>query len=682
MRLLSSRRRIVVFALVLLLALDAGRSMFARIGYARPVSVWQPDSSAYVDLSWPPGGGFAPETPLGKRVYAQRCAVCHGPDGRGNGPAAPSLTPRPRDFTLGQFSYKSTAADQPPTDADLISVVANGLHASAMPFWRDVLDSTEIRAVVEHVKSLSAAFGGPAPRPLPISRRVPPGEASLARGRDLYASKGCAGCHGADGRGDLILTDSKGHRVIARDLSAPWTFRGGASPEQIWLRITTGLVPAGMPPFAATTTESERWDLVNYTLSLARVAPWEPGGELDGPGHTADPVRRGEYLVRAEMCGLCHTTINRTGIYRGDDFYLAGGMRVGLYPHGYYVSRNLTSDPETGIGRWSEQQLANAIRNGRTPTRLLNPIAMPWGLLHALTEEDALAIGAYLKTLPPVTNRIPDPLHFGAVETIVMKLAAGLPVAIPKLLSYADGNFGETGSGPTRELPQRILNGAQWVVLILAILLLFIPREPRVRPGEPPARRHRLRTAALIASLAVAGALGALIIHTPTLSFLPPEQVADAIGARIARPRPAVIATPEQAALAQRGRYVYSVASCALCHSRDGSGGLKVCWKPFGTLWVRNVSPDSATGIGAWSDAQVARAIRSGVSHDGRALHWQGMIWDHASNWDEEDVRALVAYLRSIPPVRRTVPEARAPAPDDCDIYSFWISPSDRPGCR
>ena len=119
-----------------------------------------------------------------------------------------------------------------------------------------------------------------------------------------------------------------------------------------------------------------------------------------------------------------------------------------------------------------------------------------------------------------------------------------------------------------------------------------------------------------------------------------------------------------------------------MCHGSDGSGGLKNSWKPFCTLWVRNITPDSATGIGAWSDAEIARAIRAGVSRDGRALHWQGMIWDHASNWDEEDIRAVMVYLRTIPPVRHAVPAPRPPAPDDCVIYGFWVRPSAVPGCR
>jgi hypothetical protein len=79
---------------------------------------------------------------------------------------------------------------------------------------------------------------------------------------------------------------------------------------------------------------------------------------------------------------------------------------------------------------------------------------------------------------------------------------------------------------------------------------------------------------------------------------------------------------------------------------------------------------------------QIARAIRSGVSRDGYQMNWQGMIWDHASNWDEEDVRALIAYLRSLPPVNYRVPPDRAPAPDDCEIYTFWTSASHSPGCR
>jgi len=131
-----------------------------------------------------------------------------------------------------------------------------------------------------------------------------------------------------------------------------------------------------------------------------------------------------------------------------------------------------------------------------------------------------------------------------------------------------------------------------------------------------------------------------------------------------------------------RGRYVFTVASCAFCHNPDGSGGLKVSWRPFGTLWVRNITPDRETGIGTWSDAAIARAVRSGLTPDGRVLHWQGMIWDHASNWDEEDIRALIAYLRKIPAVRHAIPPVGPPSSDDCEVYTFWVSSSRSAGCR
>src|SRR5438876_7723660 len=153
--LLASRRRVFLVALGVLVALDLGRSIFARLGYARPTSTWQPDPGLYADLTWPPGADLRPDAPLGQRVYARRCAVCHGPDGRGNGPAAPSLIPRPRDFTGGRFKYKSTVAGQPPSDADLIRVVANGLDASAMPDWRAILYSAALRAGVDFVEAMS-----------------------------------------------------------------------------------------------------------------------------------------------------------------------------------------------------------------------------------------------------------------------------------------------------------------------------------------------------------------------------------------------------------------------------------------------------------------------------------------------------------------------------------------------
>src|SRR3989441_10988079 len=108
-----------------------------------------------------------------------------------------------------------------------------------MPYFRDLLNTDEIRGVVGYIKTLSPAFAGAAPRPVRIPPRVRADAGSLVRGRAVYADLGCDGCHGADGRQRETQRDAKQYPVITRDLTAPWTFAGGSDPEQLWLRLTT-----------------------------------------------------------------------------------------------------------------------------------------------------------------------------------------------------------------------------------------------------------------------------------------------------------------------------------------------------------------------------------------------------------------------------------------------------------
>ncbi len=128
------------------------------------------------------------------------------------------------------------------------------------------------------------------------------------------------------------------------------------------------------------------------------------------------------------------------------------------------VTRNLTSDPETGLGRWTEASIVQALRTGRAPDRVLNLWGMPWMYLHHFTENDARAVARYLKTLPPIRNYIPPALRFGVVETIGAKLVRPLPAAPPTVLTYADGNFGSTARPVWRHRPQQALIIAQWIV--------------------------------------------------------------------------------------------------------------------------------------------------------------------------------------------------------------------------
>lgn len=119
------------------------------------------------------------------------------------------------------------------------------------------------------------------------------------------------------------------------------------------------------------------------------------------PADAAD-LERGRYLAQIMDCGGCHTR----GVFLGApdmNLYLAGsevGFRLpGL---GVFYPPNLTPDAETGLGEWSVEEIARAIRTGERPDgRILAP-AMPWISYAALTDEDALALASYLKSLPPV----------------------------------------------------------------------------------------------------------------------------------------------------------------------------------------------------------------------------------------------------------------------------------------
>jgi mono/diheme cytochrome c family protein len=663
-----TRGRVFLITVLTLVALDAGRSIWARVGFAQPRTRWRPDPAQFASIAWPPGADAKPELPLGQRVFLRHCQTCHGPDGRGNGPAAPSMSPRPRNFTLGQFKYKSTRPESPPTEADLLRTVRDGLQASAMPYFGDLLSDEELRAVVAYVRSLGPRAEVAAPIPVPPRERA--NTASVERGKALYGQS-CAPCHGADGRAQNRYDDQSGRQVAARDLTAPWTFHGGSEPEQIWLRLTTGMALSAMPSYADTLKPAERWDIVNYVLTLARVPPWTPGGKLAGPGQDADLVRRGDYLAHASMCGLCHTQIDPTGIYREEGYFLAGGMRVGAWPHPNFISRNLTSDLDTGLGSQSVEQVARTLRTGRRFDRVLDPWGMPWFFMYPLVEDDARAIAAYLKTMPPVSHFVPPPLEYGFAETLLGKLTTPLPAARPAALTYADGDFADAAVPSwSRDWPQRALKTAQWMVLALGLVGFGF--------AGPPIRR-RISMLLLALGVVLLTLMAWLVVNLPQI--IPAEQLAQAVTQSVPRPDTAKM-PPHQAALVERGAYLFTTTSCAFCHGNDGSGGNKISWKNFGTLYTRNISSDHDAGIGAWSDAQVARAIRTGVSRHGRQLHWQGMTWDLLSNLDEEDVRALVAYLRMLPPVRKAVPSVRPPNSDDCDTYTFFFGGTSEPGCR
>lgn len=119
----------------------------------------------------------------------------------------------------------------------------------------------------------------------------------------------------------------------------------------------------------------------------------------------------------------------------------------------------------------------------------------------------------------------------------------------------------------------------------------------------------------------------------------------------------------------QRGQYLVTVVGCNDCHtpgalygnpdmSRQLSGS-ELGWQgPWGVSYARNLTPDS-TGLAGWTDEEITRALQNGVRKDGTPI-LPPMPWPEFARLTKPDVQAIIAYLRSIPPVHH-VPPARVP---------------------
>ena len=167
---------------------------------------------------------------------------------------------------------------------------------------------------------------------------------------------------------------------------------------------------------------------------LARATP-----AADAPARAADPARveHGAYLVRTMGCNDCHTpwklgpkgpepdmTRALTGhpqdlvmppapkLPEGPWLWVAAATNTAFSgPWGVSFTANLTPDPDTGLGKWTEEMFITALRTGRHQGKgrqILPP--MPWPMIGQLKDDDLKDIFAYLQSLPPVKNRVPAPI--------------------------------------------------------------------------------------------------------------------------------------------------------------------------------------------------------------------------------------------------------------------------------
>ena len=396
-----------------------------------------------------------------KHLYDTSCANCHGTDGRGHGSAADALNPSPRDFTRGTYKFRSTASGSIPSDEDLYRAVARGLPGTSMPAWKGLLSEAQIRALVAYVKQFSPRFTADQPAPIKPTPAVVASPASVEKGRLAYGTLACGACHGDGGTGvgavAAVLKDDWGYDVHAPNLTEPWAFRGGSAATDIYVRLKSGINGTPMPSFADTARDEDLWNVANYVVSLARKPVWQMTADELKAHYTQQaqrdasaPVDRGRYLVRTMACGHCHSPVDREGrALSGLSF--AGGMKMRLVVWGEVVSANLTSDNETGIGRYGDDDIKRAFTRGikHDGSRML-PFPMGWPAYAHLTPQDQDAIVAYLRTLPPVKNQIPPPAGPGVFTYLTSKfqmLIGGKDFPIVIFAGNA-GSAGNPGSNP------------------------------------------------------------------------------------------------------------------------------------------------------------------------------------------------------------------------------------------
>jgi mono/diheme cytochrome c family protein len=130
---------------------------------------------------------------------------------------------------------------------------------------------------------------------------------------------------------------------------------------------------------------------------------------FSGQGAAQSAVERGNYLVNGILaCGNCHSPKGPPAAVAGKAF--SGGLRFDEPPFDVTGS-NITPDRETGIGGWSDAEIKNAIVRGKRRNGVQLAEIMPSAFYPILTEGDLNAVVAYLRSLPPVKNKVPDPVY-------------------------------------------------------------------------------------------------------------------------------------------------------------------------------------------------------------------------------------------------------------------------------
>ncbi len=360
------------------------------------------------------------------------------------------------------------------------------------------------------------------------------------------------------------------------------------------------------------------------------------------------PDERGADLVRAvaERAGwVPHTA---PGSHGGEGDLLRGrGFAYAVYVHGRFPGTAAAWSAwvaDVAVNRRTGEVAVTRVTAGQDTGQMVNPAGVRHQIhgnviqstSRALVEQvqfDQTAVvsrewGAYpILTFPQVP----------AIDVLLMPrqdmapLGAGESASVPSAAAIANAVFDATGVR-FRELP-------------------LTPERVRAGLGiDAPVPAKRRRWWGALAG-AFAGAVGMAATLLPWRPAYAP----------VARPDPAAFS----AATVERGRQLAGLGACAACHTgpelaRFG-GGLPLD-TPFGRIWSTNISPSPGSGIGAWSYPAFERAMREGVSRDGRHLYPAHPYTSFAAA-TEADLQALYAYLMAQPAVDAAAPVTRLAFP-------------------
>lgn len=230
----------------------------------------------FSQLDLPPQPPVTPELiAQGRTVYEKNCAICHGPQGDGQGEAAPFLVPKPRDFVKANYRLRTTLTGELPTDEDLFRSISLGLPGTPMPPWRHVLNDQDRWALVEYVKTFSPRFQEPdPPQVVDLGKPPPKSPEAAAQGKQLFVKYNCVSCHGEAGVGDgpsvPTLVNDTGQSITPRNLTKPGQYKSGYSTTDIARSILTGFNGTPMTGFAGAMPEEDAWKLAYYIETLAK----------------------------------------------------------------------------------------------------------------------------------------------------------------------------------------------------------------------------------------------------------------------------------------------------------------------------------------------------------------------------------------------------------------------------